>query len=84
MSKVKIAISIQESLFDQADALAQELHISHNRLFILAVEDFIRRYKNQKLLEKVNAAYQDMPDPAEEQRLYRMRRQHRHIIENIG
>jgi metal-responsive CopG/Arc/MetJ family transcriptional regulator len=81
MASIKTGISIQETLFEQVDALARELQISRSRLFVLAVEEFIQRHQNRKLLEAINAAYDDLPDP-EEQALHReMRQQHRKLVE---
>ena len=56
-----------------------------SRLFALAVEEFIERYKsrpyqNQDLLEKINAAYEDMPDQTEQDLQRYMRRQHRKLV----
>jgi metal-responsive CopG/Arc/MetJ family transcriptional regulator len=81
MANVKTAVSLQKSLFEQAEALAEELHISRSRLFSLALEDFIRRSHNQHLLEKLNAAYQDVTDTKESTLRRRMRRQHRRLLE---
>jgi len=81
MTNIKTAISIQESLFEQADAMAHELNISRSRLFVLAVEDFIQRYQSHKLLEGINAAYEGEPDPVEEVRLHSMRRRHHRLVE---
>ncbi len=81
MTSIKTAISIQEPLFEQVDALAHELQISRSRLFVLAVEDFIQRYQNQKLLEAINAACDDLPDPEEQTLRHKMRRQHRQLVE---
>ena len=81
MANVKTAISLQQSLFEQIEVLAQELQISRSRLFALAAEAFIQRHQNQKLLEAINDAYDDLPD-AEEQSLHqKMRQQHRHLVE---
>jgi hypothetical protein len=82
MTNVKTAISIQKSLFEQAEALAHAMNISRSRLFALAVEDFIQRYQNQRLLEQINAAYEDAPTPEEQALLRRMRRQHRQMVES--
>jgi metal-responsive CopG/Arc/MetJ family transcriptional regulator len=81
MTNVKTAVSLQKSLFEQAEALANELRISRSRLFALALEDFIRRSHNQQLLEKLNAAYADVTDTKEQTLRRRMRRQHRRIVE---
>ena len=81
MANVKTAISIQQSLFEQAEALARELHISRSRLFALAVEDFMQRHENQRLLERINDAYADTTTPDEQALLRRMRRQQRQMVE---
>jgi metal-responsive CopG/Arc/MetJ family transcriptional regulator len=82
MPYIKTAISLQETLLQQLDALAQELDISRSRLFTLAAEEFLQRYQNQKLLEAINAAYDDnMPDAEEEDLLQRRRHQHRQLVE---
>jgi len=81
MPSVKTAISLQPLLFDQVKVLAREMQISRSRLFVLAVEEFIERYQNQKLLEEINAAYENMPDTAEQDLQRRMRRQHRQLVE---
>ena len=77
---MKTAISIQRALFDKADALARELNIPRSQLFSLAVEDFIKRYQDRQLLDQINEAYQDQPDPNDERRLLLARRQQRQII----
>ncbi len=81
MANVKTAISLQQPLFEQIDALAQELHISRSRLFVLAFEAFIQRHQNRQLLEAINEAYGDLPDPEEQALRDRMRQQHRRMVD---
>jgi metal-responsive CopG/Arc/MetJ family transcriptional regulator len=81
MANVKTAISLQKSLFEQVESLANELQISRSRLFVLAVEEFIQRHKNQKLLEEINAAYDDLPDPEEQALRQKMRQKHRQLVD---
>ena len=57
MSQVKTAISLRGVLLKEADDIAQELKVSRSQLFSLALEEFIRRYRNKKLLEQIYAAY---------------------------
>ena len=66
METVKTAISIQKPLFERAEELARKLKVSRSRLFALALEEYIRRQENQEMLERINAAYGDGPDPEEE------------------
>ncbi len=81
MANVKTAISIQESLFEKVEELADRLKVSRSRVFVLALEEFIRRQENRSLLERINAAYQDEPEAAEKKRLRGARKSHRRIVE---
>ena len=81
MANVKTAISLQRPLFEQVDALAQELQISRSRLFVLAVEAFIQRYQSRKLLEAINDAYDDLPDLEEQSLRHKMRQKHKQLVE---
>ena len=81
MATIKTAISIQESLFEQVDELAEQLHVPRSQLFALAIEEFIKRYQNQKLLDALNEVYADVSDRGEEALRKGMRRQHRQLLE---
>ena len=81
MSNIKTAISLQKSLFEQVDLMAREMKVSRSRLFVMALEDYIRRYQNQILLEKINQAYQDAPDKVEKTRLRGIKKQQRKVVE---
>ena len=74
MAIVKATITIQKNLLQQADEIARRMKITRNRLFALAIEDFIRRYENKLILEQINLAYADSLDPDEQETLRRMRR----------
>ena len=80
MTTVKTAISISESLFDQANAIAAEMNLSRSRFFALATEAYIQQYQNKKLLEAINNAY---TEPTEEEALLQqgMRQKHRLLVE---
>lgn len=79
MQNVKTAISLQKSLFEQAEKLARKMKVSRSRLFVLALEQYIQQQESRQLLAKINAAYAEEPD--EDERLYRQkaRQQHRRI-----
>ena len=81
MANIKTAISLQKSLFEQVETLAREMKVSRSRLFVLALEDYLRRYQNLQLLERINQAFSDAPDAAEQKRLRKIRRQHRKVVE---
>jgi metal-responsive CopG/Arc/MetJ family transcriptional regulator len=77
---IKTAISIQKSLFQQAESLAQELNVSRSQLFGLAIETFVKNHQNQILLQEINKAYSDEQDTSEKVRLSKMRKHHRKIV----
>lgn len=80
MNSIKTAISIKEPLFQRADNLARELNISRSRLFALALEEFLKRYENQKLLESINAAYSEPPSEEEQLILQGMRQKQYELL----
>jgi metal-responsive CopG/Arc/MetJ family transcriptional regulator len=81
MSNIKTALSVPENLFTQVNELAKEMNVSRSRVFVLAVEEFIERHQNRRLIEKINAAYSGALDVNEEIRLRQTRRIHRKILE---
>jgi metal-responsive CopG/Arc/MetJ family transcriptional regulator len=56
---VQTAISIQKELFQEVNSLAEELHVSRSKLFVLAVQDFIKKNENKKIISQINRAYKD-------------------------
>jgi len=48
---------------------------------VLALEDYICRRQNRELLARINAAYADELDPAEQTLRRKSRRQHRRVVE---
>ena len=82
MGNIKTAISIDKPLFEQVDNLAHELNTSRSRIFALAATEFIRRHKNQKLLESINAAYDDVPEVKEESLRSIMRSKHLKMVKD--
>ena len=77
---IKTAISIQKSLFEQAESLAQELNVSRSQLFGLAIETFVKNHQNQMLLQEINKAYSEEQDTNDKVRLSKMRKHHRKIV----
>ena len=61
-TNVKTAISMQEELFKEVNRLAGELRVSRSKLFVMAVQDFIKKNENQNILSQINKAFSDLPD----------------------
>ena len=81
MPTVKTAISIERSLFEQADATARALNLSRSHLFALALAEFLQRHENQKLLDAINVACEELPAEEELAHAHAMRRHHRELVE---
>ena len=81
MSTMKTAISLPESLFERVDQLAQELNMPRSHIFVLAVDEFVRRHENRKLLAEINEAYGEIRDREEKLVREGMRRRHREAVE---
>jgi metal-responsive CopG/Arc/MetJ family transcriptional regulator len=82
MANIKTAISLQKSLFEQVNDLAHEMKVSRSRLFVMALEDYVHRHQNKRLLEKINHAYQGQSDATEQKRMRKIKRLHRAVVEN--
>jgi len=81
MPIVKTAISLQESLFERADALARQLRLSRSQLFSRALDDFLKRHESRMLLEAINRSLEGEPETDETERLRRMRDIQRRRVE---
>ena len=83
MSQVKTAISIDERLFSQGEALARELQLSRSALYGLALEQFIKCREQERLTEQINAVYDGTVNTEDEAMLSSMReRRHRLAAED--
>ena len=80
MANVKTAISIEKPLFEEVEALAEEMKVSRSHLFTLATRDFIQHHKSQKLLDAINATCDDLPDDDEKRLAAQMKSKHRRIV----
>ena len=81
MQAIKTAVSLDKSIFDQAEALANTLKVSRSKLYSIALQDFFEHQKNRELLAQINAVYDDEPDTNEKRVQNKLRRQHRRMAE---
>ncbi len=82
MTYKKTAISIEQPLFEEVEALAKEMEVSRSYVFAMAAREFIRYHKNRQLLDAINAAYKDTPDHIEETLRTRMKSKHRRLVKD--
>ncbi len=82
MANIKTAISLHKTLFDQVETLARDMKVSRSRVFVLALENFVREHQDKQLFEKINKAVKEAPpDKTERARLRQIRRQQRRMVE---
>lgn len=82
MATIKTAISIEKPLFEQVEALAHELEVSRSHVFVLAAREFVERHQSRKLLDAINTAYADAPDPSEQALMATMRGKQREVVKD--
>jgi len=58
-----------------------KMQVSRSRLFVLAIEEFIRRHENRRLLQALNDAYDDVTDSDEQALRDKMHQWHRQLVE---
>lgn len=75
-NNIKTAISLDKELFDEVEALAQEMEVSRSYVFSLAARQFIEHHRSQEMLDEINEAHHDLPDPVEEAHQKQMRVKH--------
>ena len=56
-SILKIAISLPDSIFEAAEALAQQLGVSRSELYCAAIEDYLQRLEQERIRPKLNEVY---------------------------
>lgn len=82
MSNIKTAISLDSTLFQRANHVAEALHVSRSRLFAIAIEKLVREYEAQGITEALNTIYADYtPTVADEIAHQAMREKQRKLVE---
>ena len=66
MTRVRTGISLDTELFEAAERLAQEFHLTRSALYARALEELIERHRSKQLLDDLNATYGELPDPEDE------------------
>jgi metal-responsive CopG/Arc/MetJ family transcriptional regulator len=70
---MKIAISIPDDLFEDAEHLARQQGKSRSRLYADAVAEYVGAYRTESITDQLNAVYDTQPstlDPALERAQY--------------
>ena len=67
---MKTAISVDDSLMRQADEVARDLGLSRSGLVAVALSEYLRKLRQDRITEQLNQAHADGPG-ADERRLIR-------------
>jgi metal-responsive CopG/Arc/MetJ family transcriptional regulator len=54
---MKTAISLPDSVFAEAEALAQKLGFSRSELYLQALQAYLHKYNHQQILSQLNKVY---------------------------
>ncbi|WP_008315407.1 CopG family transcriptional regulator [Leptolyngbya sp. PCC 6406] len=54
---MKTAISLPDSVFEEAEVLAQQLGVSRSELYTKALQAYLKRYNRDQILLKLNQVY---------------------------
>ena len=78
---MKTAISIDDTLLQEVDKVAERLGMSRSRLFAVAVGDYLKRQRRERLVQQLNEAYKDGLLPSEKRILQGMKAKVRRTLE---
>lgn len=56
---MKTAISLPDSVFKEAEALAKQLGLSRSELYTNALKIYLRKYNRERILHKLNQVYSE-------------------------
>lgn len=62
---MKTAISIPDTIFNEVDKFAREHNYSRSEVFVIAIQDFLKKQESQRLLDALNEAYAEVESSEE-------------------
>jgi metal-responsive CopG/Arc/MetJ family transcriptional regulator len=77
---MKTAISLDDHLLEEADETAQRMGLSRSGLFVLALQEYLRRRRQQEVAEQLNRVYTGKTDSADRHLTARMKAKFRSTI----
>lgn len=82
MSAIVTAIPLKQPLFERIQIVAREMELPQSDMIVLAVEQFLKQYEKQKVIDQLNAVYADDDQSDELELLNAYRGQVREMVEN--
>jgi metal-responsive CopG/Arc/MetJ family transcriptional regulator len=62
---MKVAISLPDPVFAEAERLARELHVPRSKLYADAIAQYLERHGGAAVTAKLNAVYSEQPSNVE-------------------
>ncbi|MGB3202611.1 MAG: hypothetical protein WBA99_17020 [Nodosilinea sp.] len=56
---MKTAISIPDGVFEEAEAIAQQLGVSRSELYTKALQAYLQKYSREQRLQQLNQVYSE-------------------------
>jgi len=56
---MKTAISLPDSVFEEAEALAAQLGLSRSQLYTKALQTYLQKYNRDQILSRLNQVYSE-------------------------
>lgn len=81
MPQIKTAISLERETLHAIDQVAREMNLSRSRVVVLAIQEYLKKLENNRLIDQINTAYEDQPDPEESMVISEMKSTYRQTIE---
>jgi len=67
---MKVAISIPDPVFAEAERLAQELHVPRSKLYADAIAQYLEMHGGAAVTARLNAVYSEQPSDVEPEFAY--------------
>jgi metal-responsive CopG/Arc/MetJ family transcriptional regulator len=77
---MKTAISVEDQLMIAAGRVAREIGVSRSRLFSLALEDYLRKREQERIVEQLDQSYGGESDAAEKRTVARLKTKFRPVM----
>ena len=84
MPHVKTTVSIEGSLFREAESWAEKLGVSRSQLYAKAVEEYVREAENRELLRRLNEAHAGGLDAEDKELMERYKAYYRDRFSDEG
>ncbi len=62
---MKTAISLPDELYQEADAVAEQIGVSRSQLYATALAEYLAKFRSEGVTSQLNAVYAAAPDAAD-------------------